>query len=144
MNHIVIAGHLAKDAESRFTAGGTKVTNLVLATNSRKGGKDETTWWNVSIWGDRYDKMVPYLTKGKAVIISGEMSKPEIYTDKNGNPQLSSINVTAENVRFSPFGKPSENEGGQQSSSQGQQAEMSTGQANAAASAPAEDENLPF
>lgn len=101
---IEIAGHLGADPEVRFTPGGQKVTTLRVATNTRKSGKDETVWWRVTIWGDRFDKMMPYLKKGSAVIIIGEMGKPEIYTDKEGRPQVS-LDLTAEIIRFSPFGK---------------------------------------
>jgi single-strand DNA-binding protein len=99
-----IAGHLGQDPESRFTPTGQKVTTLRVATNVRKGGKDETVWWRVTIWGDRFDKMMPYLKKGSAIFVMGEMSSPRIYTDKNGSPQVS-VEMTAEMISFNPFGK---------------------------------------
>lgn len=101
---IEIAGHLGADPEVRFTPSGQKVTTFRVATNIRKSGKDETVWWRVTVWGERFDKMMPYLKKGSAVIVIGEMSKPEIYTDKEGRNQVS-LDITAEMIRFSPFGK---------------------------------------
>lgn len=110
MNFIHIAGHLGRDPETRFTADGQKVITLTVATNIRRGGNDETVWWRVTLWGDRWDKMLPYLTKGKPVMVGGELSrKPEIYTDKNGTQQVSALDITAEYVKFSPFGKPDQN-----------------------------------
>jgi single-strand DNA-binding protein len=100
---VQIAGRLGKDAETRFTTSGLKVTTLTLATNIRKGKEDVTVWWRVTIWGDRYDKMAPYFKKGTALIVIGDMHKPEIWTDKEGRPQVS-MEMTAEIVRFSPFG----------------------------------------
>jgi single-strand DNA-binding protein len=102
---IQIAGRLGKDPETRFTASGQKVTTLTVATNTRKAGKDETVWWRVTIWGDRFDKMLTYLKKGSAVIVIGDMGKPEIWIDKEGKPQVS-LDITAEAIRFSPFGSP--------------------------------------
>ena len=104
MNFIFIAGHLGADPETRFTPSGQKVTTLRLAVNIRKGGKEETIWYRVTIWGDRFEKMMPYLKKGSAIIVSGELGKPEIYTDRDGKQQIS-LEVTAENIRFSPFGR---------------------------------------
>lgn len=102
---IEIAGHLGADPETRFTPSGQKVTNLRVATNIRKNGKDETVWWRVTMWGDRFDKLLPHLKKGSAVIIIGEMTnKPEIYTDREGKSQIS-LEMTAEIIRFSPFGR---------------------------------------
>ncbi len=105
MNIVEIAGFLGADAEERFTATGKRVVSLRVAAKARQGGKDETIWWRVNIWGDRYDKLLPYLKKGSSVIIIGEMSKPEIYTAKDGAPQVS-MSMTAEIIKFSPFGKP--------------------------------------
>lgn len=104
MNMIQIMGHLGADPETRVTPSGQKVTTLRVATNVRKSGKDETVWWRVTIWGTNFDKMIAYLKKGSAVIAVGEMSKPEIYTDKEGRQQIS-LNMTADILKFSPFGK---------------------------------------
>lgn len=106
MNFVEIAGHLGADPEERFTPSGKRVVSLRVATKVRQGGKDETIWWRVTIWGDRFDKMLPYLKKGSAVIVIGEMMKPEVYVDKEGKSQVS-LTITAEIVRFSPFGKSS-------------------------------------
>lgn len=104
MNIIEILGHLGADPETRFTPSGQKVTNFRVAVNVRKGGKDETIWFRVTVWGDRYDKMIAFLKKGSAIIVLGELSKPEIYTDKEGKQQIS-MEITAEMLKFSPFGK---------------------------------------
>ena len=105
MNYIHIAGHLGSDPVTRFTASGQKVTTFNVAVNGRKGGVDVTIWFRVTVWGERFDKMMGYLKKGSAVIVIGEISKPEIWTDKEGRPQVT-LEVTAEMIKFSPFGKP--------------------------------------
>ena len=119
MNHILIAGHLGADPEVRFTNGGQKVTTLRLACNSRKSGKEETMWWRVTIWGEQFDRLMPHLKKGSSLIVTGEMSKPEIYTDREGKPQLS-LNMTASNIQFSPFGRTERTEGAPQAQAQTQ------------------------
>ena len=104
MNHIVIAGHLGADPEVRFTSSGKKVTTLRVATNSRRGDTDETIWWRVSVWGESFDKMISFLKKGSAIIVFGDMQKPEIFNNREGKPQVS-LNITATDIQFSPFGK---------------------------------------
>ena len=104
MNNILVAGHLGADPEARFTPSGQKVTTLRVASNVRKAGKDETVWWKITIWGDQFDKILPYFKKGSSIIVTGELSKPEIFTDREGRPQIS-LNITANNIMFSPFGK---------------------------------------
>lgn len=109
MNYTTLAGHLGADPETRFTSGGQKVTTLRLAARGRKG---ETIWWRVTIWGEQFDKLISYLKKGSSVIAMGEISKPEIYTDREGKQQVS-MEITAHHLTFSPFGRgKGENEGG--------------------------------
>ncbi|NDD57703.1 MAG: single-stranded DNA-binding protein [Chlamydiae bacterium] len=104
MNQITIAGHLGADPEVRFTSSGQKVTTLRVAAKARKGAKDETIWWKVTVWGEQFDKMLTYFKKGSPIITAGELNKPEIFTDREGKPQVS-MNITAMNLMFSPFGK---------------------------------------
>jgi single-strand DNA-binding protein len=107
MNLIHIAGHLGADPEVRFTSSGQKVTTLRVAVRVRKGGADDTIWYRVTIWGDQFEKMMPYLKKGSAIMVVGELQKPEIFKDREGNAQIS-MNVTALHLMFSPFGKGGE------------------------------------
>ena len=147
MNSIQIMGHLGADAETRFTPSGQKVTSFSIATTLRKGGKDETVWYKVTIWGDRFDKMLPYFKKGSGLIVSGEL-KADIYTNREGKPQIS-LEVTADSVRFSPFGKgdksgdskQQENMQGQYADNRASQGSYSSGHAQ---SSPDLDDGLPF
>lgn len=104
MNLIHIAGHLGADPESRFTQSGKKVTTLRVAVRTRRGQNEDTIWYRVTIWGDQFEKMMPYLKKGSAVMVVGELHKPEIFNDREGKPQVS-LELTAIHVQFSPFGK---------------------------------------
>ncbi len=101
---VQVAGHLGSDPEVRFTPSNQKVTTFRVATNIKRGDKEKTVWWRITCWGDRFDKRLAYLRKGSAVIVIGELGIPEIYTDKSGNQQIS-LEITAEIVNFSPFGK---------------------------------------
>ena len=116
MNQTTVAGHLGADPEVRFTSSGQKVTTLRVAARVRKGGKDETIWWKVSVWGEQFDKMIPHFKKGSPIIVIGEMNKPEIFTDREGRPQVS-MSMTALNLLFSPFGRPDQGGGQEQTQS---------------------------
>lgn len=105
MNYTWIAGHLGSDPETRFTPSGKKVVTLRVACKSRKNGKDETIWWKVTIWGETFDKILPYFKKGSPIVVCGEMMPPEIYQNREGNTQVS-LGITANHISFSPFGKP--------------------------------------
>jgi single-strand DNA-binding protein len=105
MNFLHLAGHLGTDPEVRFTSSGLKVTTLRVATRARKkAGEDRTIWWRVTVWGEQFDKMIAHLKKGSPIMAAGELDEPQIYTDRNGNPQIS-MSMTASSLMFSPFGR---------------------------------------
>jgi single-strand DNA-binding protein len=115
MNYIHIAGNLGADPEVRFTSSGKKVTTMKVASRSRRGGKGEevTIWWRVTVWGDQYDKMISFLKKGSAVMVFGDVHKPEIFNDREGKPQVS-LEITASHLEFSPFGGKGQSQGEKQ------------------------------
>lgn len=78
---------IGKDAEVRFTPGGTAVANVSLAfTYGKKGedGKRPTQWVDASIWGQRAEPMAPYLLKGKQIVAYLEDVHLQTYTKGDG------------------------------------------------------------
>lgn len=71
MNNITIAGNVGKDAEVRHTQSGDAVAGFSVAVSE---GKDKTTWFNCSLWGDRAAKLAPFITKGAKITVSGAVS----------------------------------------------------------------------
>lgn len=109
MNLVEIMGIVGVDPEERTTPSGVKVISFRIADNIRRGDQEETIWWKVTIWGNQFDRMLPYIKKGSALIVHGEIRRrPEIYQDREGNPQVS-MEVTATQLRFSPFGRSNSN-----------------------------------
>lgn len=115
MFFVQIAGHLGSDPVTRVTPTGQKVTSFSVATKQRKGKdkEDITIWVRITIWGDKFDRLLPHLKKGGGVIVNGKMAPPSNYTDKEGRQQFS-LEVTAEMIEFSPFGRTDRPEGEQQ------------------------------
>lgn len=116
MNQTMLMGHLGGDPEVRFTSSGKKVTTLRMAVNRKRGGKEETLWWRITLWGEQFDELLKYCKKGSAIVAIGEMLKPEIFTNKEGQPQVS-LNLVAYHLSFSPFGRGERVENAQQGSS---------------------------
>lgn len=111
MNTITIIGNIGQDITPRFTASGQKVTSFSVATRSKKGGEEITIWYRVTVWGDRFDKMLAHLKKGSYVVVVGELGKPEIWQDKQGQNQIR-LEITVSSLHFMPGNK---SEGGQSS-----------------------------
>jgi single-strand DNA-binding protein len=149
MIFIQIAGHLGQDPEVRFTPSGQKVTTIRVATNIKRGSKEKTVWWRVTLWGERFDKKLAYLKKGSAVIVWGEMGIPDIYQDKEGNPQTS-FEIIAEHITFSPFGggkndRSAEGQEGEEGGYSPRQSSRATaGSLSAPVSSIGADDDVPF
>ena len=88
VNKAILVGNLGRDAEMRFTAGGTPVATVSLATTERftdREGqkKEETEWHRVVIWGKTAESLHEYLTKGKQIYVEGRIQTRE-WTNKEG------------------------------------------------------------
>lgn len=68
---------IGKDAVTRFTQGGKSVTGFSAAFDTGWGENKKTYWLDVSGWGDRYEKVAQYLTKGSQVLIEGDIGTRE-------------------------------------------------------------------
>lgn len=86
MNNITIAGQLGKDAETRYLPNGDPVASFSVADS--QGKEKPTIWWNCQLFGKRAESLAPYLVKGQAVTVTGNVTERE-YTDKNGNQRKS-------------------------------------------------------
>ena len=77
MKSITIAGNIGKDAQTRTTQGGDKVTSWTVAVEERQGQDKRTIWFDCNLWGVRGEKLAEYLTKGGKVAVSGDLSTRE-------------------------------------------------------------------
>jgi|SRR5579862_1435390 len=90
VNKVILVGNLGRDAEMRFTSGGTPVATVSMATTEkftdREGQKKEDTQWHrIVIWGKTAESLHEYLTKGKQIYVEGKLQTRE-WTDKEGKP----------------------------------------------------------
>lgn len=85
--HIIGLARLGKDAEIRFTNEGKAVANIALAFNYGKkdqDGKRPTQWVDAALFGDRAEKLAPYLLKGTLVDVHLADPHIETYTTRDG------------------------------------------------------------
>jgi len=101
---LTLVGNLGNDPEMRYTPSGVPVATFSLAVSrswvSADGQKQEkTTWFRVTAWRKLAETVSQYLTKGKQVLVIGEIEEARTYTDRDGNNRAS-LEVTAQTVRF--------------------------------------------
>jgi single-strand DNA-binding protein len=75
INKVLLIGRLGKDPEERSTAGGTRVSNFSLATDTYHGNNGERTteWHRVVAFGKLAEQCNQYLKKGQLVCIEGSL-----------------------------------------------------------------------
>ena len=101
VNKAILVGNLGRDAEMRFTTGGTAVATVSIATTDhftdRDGQKREDTQWHrIVIWGKTAESIQPYLTKGKQIYVEGKIQTRD-WTDKEGK-QVKTTEIRADRV----------------------------------------------
>lgn len=79
LNKVMIIGYTGRDAELRYTANGTALSDFSVAVSrrwrSRQSGEmeDETEWFNVTLFGDQAERISQYITKGKQLYVEGRL-----------------------------------------------------------------------
>lgn len=68
-----IAGVIA-NPDSAYTSQGKPFIKFSIPADSFKAGNKSTEWIRCTAWGERFEKMWPYLQKGKIVLVTGEIS----------------------------------------------------------------------
>ena len=101
---LIIIGRLGRDPEMRYTPEGTPVTSFSVATDRRwtdASGEQQqrTVWFRVSAWRRLAETCNQYLSKGRLVMVEGEIQEPKAYQSRDGEWRAS-LNVTARAVKF--------------------------------------------
>ena len=76
INKVELLGRVGADPEMRYTASGTAVTQLRLATDRvRKGGEAETDWHSVVVWDKLAEAVANYVEKGQRLYVAGRLAQ---------------------------------------------------------------------
>jgi single-strand DNA-binding protein len=100
---ITVSGHLGRDAELRFTAGGQPILSFSVAASHYQGTgeqrTEQTDWYAVALFGPRGEALQRYLLKGTRVTVVGRLSHRH-YTRQDGTPGCS-LDIVANEIDFS-------------------------------------------
>ena len=113
MNVCIFSGRLTRDCEVRTTQSGTTISSFSIAVDSGFGEYKRTDFINCKFF--KREQLAQYLTKGKAVIVSGEL-QTEKWTDKSGN-ERTGFSIICRDIDFQQ-GAPNGQAGQQQPSQQ--------------------------
>lgn len=101
LNCVTLVGRLTRDAELKYTGAGYPVCKFSIAVNrSRKNGdtwEEETSFFDIVLWGKRGEALNQYLVKGKQVAVSGELRQNRWEQDGQSR---SKVEVVATNIQL--------------------------------------------
>jgi len=101
INKVILVGNLGADPEVRYTAGGTAIASLSVATSEQwtdkqSGQKQERTEWHrVKLFGRLAEIAGEYLKKGRQVYVEGSL-RTDKYTGKDGIERYSTDIVASD------------------------------------------------
>lgn len=99
INSVVLCGRVTRDAELKYTSGGTAVSEISVAVN-RYAGKDkgeEVSFFEVNLWGKTAEALVQYLTKGRQIVVQGELRQERWEQD---GQKRSKVRINANNIQL--------------------------------------------
>jgi single-strand DNA-binding protein len=102
VNKVILIGNLGADPEKRYTASGSAVVTLRLATSRKWKDRDgnpqeETEWHRVIVWGPTAEFCANYLNKGSKIYVEGRL-KTNKWQDQSGNDRFTT-EVIAQTVQ---------------------------------------------
>lgn len=99
-NSITLVGNLPRDPEIRFTATGRAVASFSMGVGRRYQvngeWQEQTSWFNVTAWGQLGENVAATLVKGSRVVVTGRLEQRE-YTSREGEKRTS-IDVIADDI----------------------------------------------
>ena len=103
LNRVMIIGRLGRDPELRYSASGTPMANLRIATDEsytdREGNKvDRTEWHTVVVFQRQAENCANYLAKGSLVFVEGSLQTRK-WQDQQGQDRYST-EIKAQRVQF--------------------------------------------
>jgi single-strand DNA-binding protein len=90
MNIIAIKGRLVRDPEIRKTSNDISVCTITVAVDRpySTGGEKQTDFFDCVFWRQGAEFVSKYFSKGKEIIVHGEMQSRK-WQDKDGNNRIS-------------------------------------------------------
>ena len=98
INKMVLQGRLTRDVETRNTQSGISVASFTVAWSKKTKDTETQLFLDCTAWRGTADLVAKYFTKGKEIIVEGELST-EKWTDKDGKNR-STIKMTVDQVHF--------------------------------------------
>ena len=106
LNNVTLMGRLVRDAEVRQTSSGKNCALFSLVVNRTKKENDQymqtAHFFNLALFGNRAEGLMPYLKKGQQVVIEGHLEQR--HWEKDGEKR-SGTEIVVEDLHLAGYKK---------------------------------------
>ena len=96
---VTVVGNTARDAELKYTPGGTAVCEITLAVNEKRKGEQVTHWFDCTLFGKTAEVAGQYVRKGQLLAIVGRLSQDN-WTDRESGAKRSKVKIIADTMQM--------------------------------------------
>lgn len=103
INHVILIGNLTRDVGDGYSVlsnGQAKASISIAVNRSKKSGDqwvDETSYFDITVWGKTAENLRPYFVKGQKIAVEGYLKQDR--WEKDGQ-KFSKISVVANSVQL--------------------------------------------
>lgn len=105
VNKVILIGNAGRDPEIRYMASGQAVTNVTIATSTKRKDKvsgqmlEDTQWHRVTFYDKLAEIAGEYVKKGKPIYVEGRL-KYGVYTDKTSGVEKNTVDIVATELQL--------------------------------------------
>lgn len=109
LEKVIVTGNIGKDATGITTGNGNQGAKFAMAASRRykqnNEQREETHWFNVTVWGTRAEAVLKYAKKGAKIQVIGRLAAdpqtggPKVFTRNDGRSSAS-YDLIAEDFDF--------------------------------------------
>ena len=99
VNVVVLAGHMTRTPELRYTPNSKAVCDFGLAVNRSYKGGEEVVFVDIQMWGRRAEVLAERVGKGEPILVRGRLCLDQ-WEDKKSGRRRQRVYVTAEDFNF--------------------------------------------
>lgn len=105
LNMITVTGFVSSEIRTTNTKNGNEVHTFFLSSKS----KEKYITYKVCLWGKRFDSLLQYLEKNKAILVIGDFELPTHYMDRNEEIRIN-LTINAQKIDLLPTSRSKSNE----------------------------------
>lgn len=108
MSTTSLTGRVGNVDPVRKTQSGKSVLGFSVADNYGFGENKKTQWVKCSLWGDRAEKLAPFIAKGNLVEVIGQLFS-ETWTDSKTSEARASLKMNVNDIKLHGGGEKKDN-----------------------------------